>query len=138
LLANLGLRTLNDTKINSSDHNTLFLYTYSRVGSLLGSSSSLLSFLALGDGGLAGGSTGIGLLVTLGADSIPRGTNNSTLVLDGTTRALLLDFFSDTLLVKTTVNGGPSDLTGVQTLEEVRSGLTVNETETLIKRGESH
>jgi hypothetical protein len=108
------------------------LNTYSRVGSLLGSSGSLLGILALGDSGLASGSTSIGLLVTLGADSIPRGTNNSTFVLDGTTRALLLDFFGDTLLVETTIDGGPSDLTGVQTLKEVGSSLTVDETERLL------
>jgi hypothetical protein len=53
-------------------------------------------------------------------------------VLDGTARTLLLDFLSDTLLVKTTVDGGPSDLTGVQTLKEVRGSLTVDETERLI------
>jgi hypothetical protein len=108
------------------------LYTYSGVGSLLGSSGSLLGFLAFSDSGLASGSTSIGLLVTLGADSIPRGTNNSTFVLDGTARALLLDFFGDTLLVETTVDGGPSDLTRVQTLKEVGSSLTVDETERLL------
>jgi hypothetical protein len=54
-------------------------------------------------------------------------------VLDGTARALLGDFFSDTLLVKTTVNGGPSDLARVQALKEVRFGLTIDETEGLQK-----
>jgi hypothetical protein len=54
-------------------------------------------------------------------------------MLDSTTRALLGDFFSHTLLVETAVDGGPADLTRVQTLEEVGFGLTIDEAESLQK-----
>lgn len=81
-------------------------------------SLGLLLLLALGDGGLAGGSTNLGLLVAAGVDLVERSTDDTTLVLDGLARALLGDLLGHTLLAKTTVSNGPGDLTGVLALQE--------------------
>lgn len=82
-------------------------------------------------GGLTSSSAGSRGLLTLGTDSVPGQTGNSTFVLDGATTALLGDFFGDALLVEATVDLGPADLARVQALQEQGLGLAVNEAEGL-------
>lgn len=82
-------------------------------------------------GGLTSSSAGGRGLLTLGTDSVPGQTGNSTFVLDGATTALLGDFFGDALLVEATVDLGPADLARVQALQEQGLGLAVNEAEGL-------
>ncbi|KAI3483990.1 hypothetical protein L1887_53004 [Cichorium endivia] len=92
----------------------------------------LLVLLALGNGGLAGGSTDLGLLVAAGVDHVERSADNATLVLDSLARALLGDLLGDTLLVKTTVHSGPGNLTGVLALQEERLVLRADKAEHLV------
>ena len=98
----------------------LSICIHSYLGRLLGILGSLTSSL-----------TSFRLLSTLGTDFLPRGTNNSTLVLDSATSTLGTDLNRDTLLVDTTVDLGPADFARAQTLQKVRLGLTVDETEGL-------
>lgn len=99
---------------------------------LAGLSLGLLVLLALGDSGLAGGSTNLGLLVAAGVDLLERSTNDTTLVLDGLARALLGDLLSNSLLVESSVNDGPGDLTGVLALQEERLVLGADKAEDLL------
>lgn len=92
----------------------------------------LLVLLALGNGSLAGGGTNLGLLVAAGVDLLERGTDDTTLVLDGLARALLGDLLGDTLLVESSVNDSPGDLTGVLALQEERLVLGADKAEDLI------
>jgi hypothetical protein len=55
------------------------------------------------------------------------------LSLNGLTGALLGDLLSLALLVETTEDDGPVKLRGLETLEEVRLALAVDETERLIQ-----
>lgn len=95
-------------------------------------SLGLLVLLALGNGLLAGCSSHFGLLVSAGVDDIERGTDNSALVLDSLARALLGHFLSDTLLMKTSVHGGPCNLAWVLALQEQRLVLGANKSEDLV------
>lgn len=104
------------------------MYTYTLVGGDLDSAS--LS-------GLASSSASGRSLFTLGANGIPGQTGNGTFVLNGAAAALLGNFLSDTLLVETTVDLGPSDLAGVKALKEERFGLAVDEAEGLSKASKS-
>lgn len=78
----------------------------------------LLVLLALGHGGLAGSGTNLGLLVTASVDLLERGTDDTTLVLDSLARALLGHLLGHTLLVESSVDDSPGDLTGVLALQE--------------------
>lgn len=92
----------------------------------------LLVLLALGDGGLAGGSTDLGLLVSAGVDLVERSTDDTTLVLDGLARTLLGNLLGDTLLVKTAVDNSPGNLTGVLALQEEGLVLGAHKAEDLL------
>ena len=94
-------------------------------------SLGLLVLLALGNGGLAGGSTDLGLLVAAGVDLLERGTNDTTLVLDSLARALLGNLLGDALLVESAVDDSPGDLTGVLALQEKRLVLRADKAEDL-------
>lgn len=91
----------------------------------------LLVLLALGNGGLASGSTNLGLLVSASVDLLERGTDDTALVLDGLARALLGHLLGDTLLVKSAVGDSPGDLTGVLALQEERLVLGADKAEDL-------
>jgi hypothetical protein len=103
--------------------------TYALVGSL-----GLLGLLALGHSSLACSSSDLRLLGTLSADGIPGSTNDSTFMLDSAASALLGNLFRDALLVHATVDNSPVDLARVQTLQEVRLALAVDEAEGLITK----
>lgn len=92
----------------------------------------LLLVLAIAESGGTGSSTDLGLLVALGTDGLPGGTDDSTLVLDGAAVTLLGNLLGDTLLVHATEENGPGDLAGVLALKEKGLGLTVDETERLL------
>lgn len=97
----------------------------------LGGLLLLLLGLGLGDGGLAGSGTDLGLSGTLGHDGSKVGTDDTTLNLDVLPGALLGDLLCDALLVHATVNLGPGDLAGVLALEEEGLGLGSGEAEGL-------
>lgn len=92
----------------------------------------LLVLLALGNGGLASGSTHLGLLVSASVDLLERSTNDTTLVLDSLARALLGNFLGDTLLVESAVDDSPGNLTGVLALQEQRLVLGADKAEDLV------
>jgi hypothetical protein len=98
----------------------------------LSGSLSLLCLLALSDSSLTCGSTDFRLLCTLGTDGVPGSTDDSAVVLDSTTRALLGNLLRNALLVHATVDNSPVDLARVQTLQEIGLALAVNETERLL------
>lgn len=89
----------------------------------------LLLLLGLCESLSLGSSTNLGLLVTLGGNGIQAGTDDTALVLDSLAGALLGDLFGDSLLVHTTEDDGPRNLTGVLTLQEQRLALARNEAE---------
>jgi hypothetical protein len=110
------------------------------------SSASLL--LAGCDGSLAGSLTGLWSLRSSLLNHVEGSTDDGTLVLNGTARALLRNFLytpldlpqtpatripylRDTLLVLSTEENGPGDATGVLALKEERFGLSVLESENL-------
>ena len=100
-------------------------------------SLGLLVILALGNGGLAGSSTNLGLLVSASVDLLERSTNDTTLVLDSLARSLLGDLLGHSLLVESSVSDGPSDLTGVLALQEERLVLGADKAEDLLDSCES-
>lgn len=99
----------------------------------------LLLSLLLGLGLLNGGSP---LLCTDGGGLVPPcgdgsevSTDDTTLVLHSSARALLGNLLRDTLLVHATVHLSPGNLTGVLALQEKRLILGVGEAEDLFGRG---
>ena len=122
----------------------------------------LLGLLGLGDSGLSGSVSDLGLGVSLGQDGSEVGADNSSLnaversitqsrvshawtfagragegdpstnlVLDGLPAPLLGNLLGHSLLVHTTVDNSPGDLSGVLPLEEEGLGLRVDEPEDL-------
>ena len=93
--------------------------------------TSLLGLLRLGNVLLTRSLTNFWLLVAARVDQVNRGTNDTTLALDGATRALLGNFFRHTLLVHTAVQNRPGKLTWVLALVEQRFRLRALEAENL-------
>lgn len=100
------------------------------LGALLG---LLLLLLLLGvlDGLGTSSLAGLGADRALLLDHLKRGTNNGTLVLDGTAGALLRDLLGDALAVLATVEDSPRDAAGVLALLEQRLRLGRLESEDL-------
>lgn len=88
------------------------------LGSLSLLLSLLLVILALGQGLSLSSSTNFGLLVSLGGNGVHGSTDDSTLVLDSLSGTLLGYLFRDSLLVHSSVNNGPGNLTRVLALQE--------------------
>lgn len=107
----------------------------SRVLSSLGCDLLLLLLvLSSGESGVTLGLTNFGFLVSLGQDGRQVGTDDTTLSLDVLARTLLGDLLGDSLLVDTTVDGGPRDLTRVLALEEERLLLRGDEAVDMLNR----
>ena len=86
--------------------------------------------------GFLSGSSASGLLDgfgfgTLGNNFFPGGTDNGTLDFDSLAGTALGNFLGGSLLVETTVEDGPVELTGVLLGLEVGSALAVQQTEGL-------
>ena len=102
--------------------------TYLDLLSLL----SLLLLLCLGNGSLARLCTDSRRLVPAGCNGSKVSTDNTTLVLDSSPRALLGDLFRNTLLVHATEDDCPCDLTRVLALEEKRFVFRGSKAEDLV------
>lgn len=91
-----------------------------------------LLLLSLGDSGLSGSISDLGLGSSLGDDRSKVGTDDTSSVLDVLPASLLGDFLRETLLVHSSVDDGPRDLSGVLALQEQGLGLGVEESEDLV------
>lgn len=122
-----GLDVLGSLHLGLSTGRTSVLNLFSALSSF----HFLLLLLGFFSGSSAGSlldSFGFG---ALGNDFFPSSTNNGTLNLDGLASTALGNFLGGTLLVETTVEDGPVELTGVLLSLEVGSTFTVQQTERL-------
>lgn len=94
------------------------------LGLLFRLSGSLL-LLAFPDSLSTGGGAGGGGDRSLFLNHVKRGTNNSPLVLDGSSGSLLGNFLRDTLLVHPSVQNSPGDSSRVLPLQEQTFALSI-------------
>lgn len=94
----------------------------------------LLVLLALGKSLCLSSGSHLWLLVPACGNGVQRGTDDTSLVLDGSARALLGSLLGDTLLVHATAEDGPGDLAWVLSLQEEGLALGGDESERLCVR----